>query len=90
MGFAIVMIVGAVLGWLAAILIDRDDRVGTALCSTVGLIGAVGGALAIGDVPLAAGISEAQLLWSAMGALFAIVATNAVLMHRVPPKLGNV
>ena len=90
MGLIIVIVVGAVLGWLAAIVVNRDDRAGTALCAGSGLCGAIAGALLAGDVPLSIGISVAQLLWSVAGAALAIVATNAVFVHRFPAQSGKV
>ena len=90
MGLVIVTVVGAILGWLAAIVVDRDDRVGTALCAGVGLTGAVIGAILAGDVPLALGVSVGQLLWSVLGAMLAIVATNALLARRLPANTGSV
>ena len=86
MGFIIVLIVGAILGWLAAIIVDRDDRAGTALCAAVGLAGSLAAASLAGDVPLAMGVSAAQLLWSVLGALLAIVATNALIVRRIKIK----
>lgn len=76
MGLIIVVIVGGVFGWLAAILVDRDDRVGTTACALSGVAGAVIGALLAGNVPLLAGLSPDQLLWAVLGSLVAIVASN--------------
>ena len=90
MGYVIVMIVGAVLGWLAAIVVDRDDRVGTLVCVAFGLVGGVAAALLAGDVPLAIGVSAIQLLWSVLGALLTIVAINALCVSRLPARSGNV
>lgn len=90
MGLLIVLIVGAVLGWLAAIIVDRDDRVGTAICAFVGLTGALIAALLAGDVPLALGVSAQQLLWSVLGAMLAISVTNAIVVHRFPNTKGSV
>lgn len=83
MGFVIVVIVGAIFGWLAAIVVDRDDRVGTALCTLAGTAGAVTGAILAGNVPLFAGVSPTQLLWAVLGAVTAIVAVNAAGVHRL-------
>lgn len=90
MGLAIVMIVGAILGWLAAIVIDRDDRVGSAVCAFAGTAGAVAGAISAGDVPLFAGVSPVQLLWAAIGAIVAIVAINAAGVFRHRSRQGKV
>lgn len=77
MGFVIVMIVGAVLGWLASIIVEREDRLGAAVCAIAGISGAVMGAALSGSVSLLAGVSPAQLLWAVLGAVVAIVAVNA-------------
>ena len=78
MGLIIVMVVGSVLGWLAAIVISRDDRVAAVICVSAGLAGALAGAVLSGDVPLVTGISARQLLWSVLGAMLTIAAINAV------------
>ncbi|HEU4821480.1 MAG TPA: hypothetical protein VFS87_10020 [Qipengyuania sp.] len=90
MGFVIVVIVGAIFGWLAAIVVERNDRVGTAMCTLAGLTGAVTGAILAGDVPLIAGISPTQLLWAVVGAIVAIVAINAAGVRRLRSGQGNV
>lgn len=87
MGLAIVMIVGAVLGWLAAIIVDRNDRIAADVCALVGTLGAVAGALLAERVPLLAGVAPTQLLWAVLGALTAIIASNAAGLNR--PRLGQ-
>lgn len=87
MGLVIVVVVGAILGWLAAIVVERDDRAGAAICV---LVGAVGAAALTGDVHLAVGISASQLLWSVVGALLAIVAINAAAVTRPGTTTVNV
>lgn len=88
MGLVIVIVVGAILGWLAAIVVERDDRVGAAICALAGAVGAVATAVLAGDVPLSVGVSAPQLLWSVAGAVLAIVAINAAVVPRGYP--GNV
>lgn len=88
MGLLIVIVVGAILGWLAAIVVERDDRVGTALCALAGTVGALAAAVVAGDAPLAVGVSAPQLLWGVVGAILAIVAINAAVVTRGNP--GNV
>ena len=94
MGLIIVIVVGAVLGWLAVIVVNRDDRVGTAICVAAGLAGALAAAAIAGDVPLAKGLSPTQLLWSAVGAILAIVTANvlsgSMFGHRPHVQAGNV
>jgi uncharacterized membrane protein YeaQ/YmgE (transglycosylase-associated protein family) len=76
MGLIIVMVVGATLGWLVAIVVDRDDRMGSAACALAGTAGAAAGALLAGDIPLLSGISPTQLLWAVVCAIIVIVLTN--------------
>lgn len=83
MGLVIVIVVGAILGWLAAIIIDRDDRVEAAICVLAGTAGSVAAAVLAGDVHLAVGVSAEQLLWGVAGAALAIVAINAAVVTRV-------
>lgn len=90
MGLAIVIVVGAILGWLAAIVVERDDRVGAAICAVAGMVGSVVAAVLTGDVPLAVGVSAPQLLWGVVGATLAIVAINAAVVTRLGGNLGNV
>ena len=90
MGLVIVIVVGAILGWLAAIVVDRDDRVGAAICALAGTVGSVAAAVLVGDVPLAIGVSAAQLLWGVAGAVLAIVAINAGVVSRLGTQFGNV
>lgn len=88
MGLVIVIVTGAILGWLAAIVVERADRVGAAVCALAGTVGAVAAAILAGDVPLAVGVSAPQLLWGVVGAVLAIVAINAAVVARGNP--GNV
>lgn len=84
------MIVGAILGWLASIVVERDDRVGAAVCAMAGTLGSVAGAMLAGKVPLAVGVSPAQLLWAVLGAVVAIVAINAAVVSRLGASTGSV
>lgn len=90
MGLVIVMIVGAVFGWLVAIIVDRDDRVGTLVCALAGVAGAVVGAILAGNVPLLAGVSPVQLFWSVLGAVIAIVACNTAGVFGIRAEPRNV
>lgn len=78
MGVVILTIMGAVMGWLTAVIVEREARVGTIACVVAGVGGAFVGALLDGSVPLSAGISAEQLLWGVLSAALAIVALNAV------------
>lgn len=90
MGLLIVIVVGAILGWLAAIVVERDDRVATAICTLAGMFGSIVAAVLADNVPLADGVSAAQLLWGVVGAIFAIAAVNVGGLVRWNQKTGNV
>lgn len=90
MGIIIVTIIGAALGWLAAIVLERDDHAGTAIFASAGIAGALAAALLSGDVALMVGVSAAQLLWSKVGALLAIVVINVAVVKRILASAGNV
>lgn len=85
MGIILILVVGAILGWLCAIVLGRDDSRGVALCLLAGAAGAVLAAADAGPVPLAAGVGPLQLVWGALGALLAIVVANLV-GDRVIPR----
>lgn len=90
MGFLIVTIVGSVMGWLAAIIVERDDRVGAIACAIAGVTGAFAAALLSGDVPLAAGVSAMQCLWAVLGAALVIICVNAIAARKAMRVAGNV
>lgn len=85
MGLVIVMIVGAIFGWLAAIVVKREGRVRLLMCVLSGAAGAVAGAALAGNVPLIAGVSPLQLLWAVLGAIVAIAAINAARAYSQGP-----
>lgn len=89
MGLIIVLIVGATLGWLASIVVDREDRSGTASCVIAGSLGAVSAAAIMGQVPLLTGVSPAQLLFGVLGSLIAVAAIN-VWQGRARSRIRNV
>lgn len=78
MGLVLVLVVGAILGWLCAIVLGRDDRMGVALCMSAGIAGALVAAVNAGPVPLLSGVSPMQLVWGGLGALLAIVIANLI------------
>lgn len=90
MGLVIVIVVGAILGWLASIVVEREDRAGAAICALAGMAGAVVAAVLAGNVPLAIGVSAPQLLWGVAGAGLAIVAINAAVVSRLDAPSGNI
>lgn len=82
MGFVILTIVGAVMGWLASLMMNRNERAGTAACAMAGLLGAFAGARLVGSVPLSVGVSAGQLLCAALSAGFSILVVTILALRR--------
>lgn len=89
MGLVIVLVVGAILGWLASIVVERDDRAGAAICALAGTVGSVVASVLAGDIPLVVGVSAPQLLWGVVGAVLAIVAINAAVVTRLGSRASS-
>lgn len=90
MGYFIVIIVGSVLGWLAAIAVERDDRIASLSCASAGIVGGLVGAMLSGDVSLIVGVSATQLLWGMLGAVFMIICVNAIAMRQPAAVAGKI
>lgn len=78
MALFLLIAVGAILGWLAAIILQLNDFQGLALNMTAG----IGGALVFGvmanweSIPY--GISGTALLLSVLGAIASLIAINSL------------
>lgn len=90
MGLAIVIIVGMVLGWLFKMLANDENHSSLLRNMMVGIGGAMIAALVAGDVPLAAGISGEQLIWSVMGGAATLAGMAAVDANRASRRSGNI
>jgi len=74
----VITIVGAILGWLAANVVQAHARVASLACTLAGALGGLAGASISGNVPLSEGVSALQLMWGVIGSLFAIVCVNVI------------
>jgi uncharacterized membrane protein YeaQ/YmgE (transglycosylase-associated protein family) len=81
MGLIILIIVGALLGWLGSIVFRRESRSGILTCMLAGTAGALAGGALNGSVPLLAGIAPMQLIWAVLGASVAVVAAHFFRRH---------
>jgi uncharacterized membrane protein YeaQ/YmgE (transglycosylase-associated protein family) len=83
MGLLITLIVGGIIGWLAARVLGRNEGVIASII--IGIIGAfIGGWIAsiIGSAPASMlGFSLSGLIWSFIGALILVAILNAF-QHR--------
>lgn len=88
MGLVIVIVVGAILGWLASVAVEPDNRVSLEACLVAGIAGGLIASLLDGNVPLSIGIGPTQLVWTVLGAALAIVGINLVLANK-PKKTSR-
>lgn len=84
MGLVILIIVGALLGWLGSIVVQREHRTGILVLVFAGIAGAIVGGLLEGGVPLLTGIAASQILWAMLGSTMAIA-----IAHLLAVNLGD-
>ncbi|MDE2560847.1 MAG: GlsB/YeaQ/YmgE family stress response membrane protein [Sphingomonadales bacterium] len=78
MGLIVLLVFGAVLGWLASIVMRTENQQGVFLNIGVGVAGALLGAMAVADGGITAGISVTSLLVAFIGALVLVGVVNLV------------
>lgn len=84
MNWIVAIIVGALVGWLASIIMKTDAQQGCILNIVVGIIGALlaqlifGELLGIGSAQAAGGFSIFGLLWGLIGAVVLIAILKAL------------
>ena len=76
MGLLILIVVGAILGWLATILLRIEDGRGILTNALVGVLGAFVAGLIAGNGVFLGALSGMALLWSVLGAVLALAAFN--------------
>ncbi len=78
MGLILLIAIGGILGWLASIIMRRDDRQGNLLNLVGGIAGALVAGLVSNNGPILAGLSASALLVSFAGALALLVLLNLI------------
>ena len=78
MGLIVTLIVGAVVGWLASIVMKTNAQMGAVLNIVVGIVGAWLGSLLFGMVGFAATSTISTLIVSIAGACALIVILKAL------------
>ena len=78
MGLLILIVVGAILGWLATIVLRIEDGRNIATNAAVGVAGSLLAGLIAGNGSIVGAISGIALLWAVMGAILVIGAYNFV------------
>lgn len=72
MGLLVLIVVGAILGWLATIILKIEDGRGILTNAIVGIGGALVAGMIAGNGVLFGALSGVALLWSVAGALIAL------------------
>ncbi|QZD96404.1 GlsB/YeaQ/YmgE family stress response membrane protein [Qipengyuania gelatinilytica] len=78
MGLIILIVTGALLGWLATIALQIDDGRGILRNVVAGIIGSLGVGLATSGGVFLGAIRASTLLWAAVGAIVLIGLYNVV------------
>lgn len=78
MGLLILIVVGAILGWLATIILRIEDGRGIATNAAAGVVGSILAGLFAGGASIVGAVSGMALLWAVLGAAITIGALNAM------------
>jgi len=78
MGLLILLVMGATLGWLAAIVLQRDSRDGILRNVGAGMVGAIVAGSVMNPDTILRGISATALLLAVVGAAALIALANVV------------
>ena len=78
MGLLILVVVGAILGWLATIILRIEDGRGILANALVGVLGALLAGLVASNGTFLGAISGIALIWAVAGSVLAIGAFNFI------------
>lgn len=78
MGLLILMVVGAILGWVATIILQVEDGRGILTNAVAGVFGSLVAGIVAGKGSIFGAVSGMALLWGVFGALVTIAALNLV------------
>ncbi len=81
MGLLILTLVGAVLGWLATIILRIEDGGRIVAHALVGIAGSLLAGLLGGNGSILGGVSGPTLAWATLGTLVALAAFNVLRRH---------
>ncbi|QPC98859.1 MULTISPECIES: GlsB/YeaQ/YmgE family stress response membrane protein [Qipengyuania] len=76
MGLLILVVVGAILGWLATIVLRIEDGRGILTNALVGIFGALVAGFVAGNGLFLGALTGSALMWSVLGAILALAAFN--------------
>ncbi len=78
MGLILLLLVGAILGWLGSIVLRREDKTGILTCVSAGMAGSLLVGFLTGSVSLLSGVGGLQLIWASLGAIAAVALASMV------------
>lgn len=84
MDWIIILLVGALIGWIASLVMNTDEQQGSIANILIGIVGAAlgrwlfGSVLGIGGAATAGTLSLAGLIWGVIGAVILIGVLRAV------------
>jgi uncharacterized membrane protein YeaQ/YmgE (transglycosylase-associated protein family) len=88
MSIIIAIVVGALIGWIASMVMDTDAQQGSIANIIIGIVGSLlgqwifGDVLGIGGASLAGSFTLAGLFWGVIGAVVLIAILRAVRVFR--------
>lgn len=83
MGLIILIVVGALLGWLGSIALRVEDGRGIFYNVVAGILGAVGVGIAVAGGVILASVYASTLLWAMAGSIILIGLYNLVIRNRI-------
>lgn len=81
MGLVILVIVGAIFGWLTTIVLRIEEGRGILANALVGVLGSLIAGLIAGNGTFLGAISGIALMWAVAGSVIAIAAFNLIRQH---------
>lgn len=84
MGWIIIILVGALIGWLASLIMNTDQQQGTLANIAIGIVGSLlgswllGSVLGIGGASVAGALSVWGIIWGVVGAVVLIAILKAI------------
>ena len=78
MGLLILIVVGALLGWLATIILRIEDGRGILANALIGVLGSLITGMIAGNGAVLGTVSGVALLWAVLGSILAIGLFNLV------------
>ncbi len=78
MGLLILVVVGALLGWLATIILRIEDGRAILTNALFGVLGSLLAGLVAGDGAIFGTVSGIALLWAVLGAIVAVALFNLI------------